>query len=98
MTIGDVGLTHHHQKKREVDINELKQEVEIDDHKIPLSECVARYQTSLENGLTRQQAKELLAKYGPNCLTPPKQTSEWVKFAAQLVGGFSLLLSIGAIL
>jgi len=98
MTIGDVGLTHHHAKKREVDINELKQEVDMDDHMIPLEECVQRYQTSLENGLTKQLAKELLAKYGPNQLTPPKQTSEWVKFAAQLFGGFSLLLWIGAIL
>lgn len=31
-------------------------------------------------------------------LTPPKTKSEWVKFAAQLFGGFSLLLWIGAIL
>ena len=54
MTIGDVGLTHHHAKKREIDINELKQEVEIDDHLIPLDECVERYQTSLTNGLTTQ--------------------------------------------
>ncbi|KAG9509361.1 Sodium/potassium-transporting ATPase subunit alpha [Fragariocoptes setiger] len=99
MTIGEVGLTGHHKNhKREVDINELKQEVTIDDHLISLDELLTRYQTNKETGLTREQAKQLLLKYGPNQLTPPKTTSEWVKFAAQLFGGFSLLLWIGAIL
>lgn len=35
---------------------------------------------------------------GPNALTPPKQTPEWVKFCKNLFGGFALLLWIGAIL
>ena len=35
---------------------------------------------------------------GPNELSPPKTTPEWVKFCKQLFGGFSLLLWIGAIL
>lgn len=65
---------------------------------IPLDELVTRYETHKENGLTKVQARDLLIKYGPNQLTPPKMTSEWVKFAGQLFGGFSLLLWIGAIL
>lgn len=39
-----------------------------------------------------------MARDGPNALTPPKKTPEWVKFCQQLFGGFALLLWIGAIL
>lgn len=49
-------------------------------------------------GLTPQKAAEVLARDGPNALTPPKMTPEWVKFCKQMFGGFSLLLWIGAIL
>ncbi|NXX67712.1 AT1A1 ATPase, partial [Spizella passerina] len=49
-------------------------------------------------GLTTARAEEILARDGPNALTPPPTTPEWVKFCKQLFGGFSLLLWIGAIL
>lgn len=49
-------------------------------------------------GLTNAKALEVLAREGPNVLTPPPTTPEWVKFCRQLFGGFSLLLWIGAIL
>lgn len=49
-------------------------------------------------GLTAQRAKEILERDGPNALTPPPTTPEWVKFCKLLFGGFSLLLWIGAIL
>jgi sodium/potassium-transporting ATPase subunit alpha len=52
----------------------------------------------LSQGLTPDRAKEVYARDGPNQLTPPKTTPEWVKFCKQLFGGFSLLLWIGAIL
>ena len=48
--------------------------------------------------MTTAQAKANLARDGPNALTPPKTTPEWVKFCKQLFGGFSMLLWIGAIL
>jgi sodium/potassium-transporting ATPase subunit alpha len=48
--------------------------------------------------LTSQQAKANLERDGPNCLTPPKTTPEWIKFCKQLFGGFSMLLWVGAIL
>ena len=35
---------------------------------------------------------------GPNELTPPKTTPEWLKFCKQLFGGFAMLLWIGAVL
>uniref|UniRef100_A0A8C8SNM3 Sodium/potassium-transporting ATPase subunit alpha n=1 Tax=Pelusios castaneus TaxID=367368 RepID=A0A8C8SNM3_9SAUR len=44
------------------------------------------------------KAQEILARDGPNALTPPPTTPEWVKFCRQLFGGFSILLWIGAIL
>lgn len=49
-------------------------------------------------GLTNAKAAEYLARDGPNALTPPPTTPEWVKFCRQLFGGFSILLWIGAIL
>lgn len=49
-------------------------------------------------GLTPARVQEILARDGPNSLTPPPTTPEWVKFCRQLFGGFSLLLWIGAIL
>ncbi|NXF27784.1 AT1A3 ATPase, partial [Rhodinocichla rosea] len=52
----------------------------------------------LFQGLTHSKAQEILARDGPNALTPPPTTPEWVKFCRQLFGGFSILLWIGAIL
>ncbi|CAB1351137.1 unnamed protein product, partial [Coregonus sp. 'balchen'] len=49
-------------------------------------------------GLTNAKAAEYLARDGPNALTPPPTTPEWVKFCRQLFGGFSILLWTGAIL
>merc|ERR1712117_528019 len=39
-----------------------------------------------------------LAEHGPNALTPPPTTPEWVKFCRCLFSGFSLLLWLGAVL
>lgn len=85
-------------KEAELNMNELKQEVNIDDHKISLEELCSRYSTNIETGLKQEQVPKQLELFGPNTLTPPPTTSEWTKFCAQLFGGFSLLLWIGAIL
>lgn len=58
----------------------------------------ALHSFSLPQGLTNAKAAEYLARDGPNALTPPPTTPEWVKFCRQLFGGFSILLWIGAIL
>ncbi|NXC03374.1 AT12A ATPase, partial [Bombycilla garrulus] len=47
-------------------------------------------------GLSSARAAEILARDGPNALTPPKATPEIVKFLKQMIGGFSILLWIGA--
>ena len=83
---------------KEVDIEELKKEVNLDDHMISIEELCERYATDCKLGLRANQVAESLEKYGRNTLTPPKQESEWKKFCAQLFGGFSMLLWIGAIL
>jgi sodium/potassium-transporting ATPase subunit alpha len=84
--------------KGKKDMNELKKELELDEHKVSFDELFARRKTSAEKGLTTAQAKEYLEKEGYNELTPPKTTPEWIKFCKQLFGGFSTLLWIGAIL
>ncbi|TFK04861.1 Sodium/potassium-transporting ATPase subunit alpha-1 [Platysternon megacephalum] len=85
-------------KEKKKDMDELKKEVSMDDHKLSLDELHRKYGTDLSRGLTTARAAEILARDGPNALTPPPTTPEWVKFCRQLFGGFSLLLWIGAVL
>ena len=49
-------------------------------------------------GLTPEHARFVMERDGPNELTPPKTTPEWLKFCKQLFGGFAMLLWIGAVL
>uniref|UniRef100_A0A5F8HAG9 Sodium/potassium-transporting ATPase subunit alpha n=1 Tax=Monodelphis domestica TaxID=13616 RepID=A0A5F8HAG9_MONDO len=85
-------------KQKEKELDELKKEVAMDDHKLSLDELGRKYQVDLSKGLTNQRAQDILARDGPNALTPPPTTPEWVKFCRQLFGGFSILLWIGALL
>ncbi|CAM4505279.1 unnamed protein product [Leuciscus chuanchicus] len=85
-------------KEKDKDMDELKKEVDLDDHKLSLDELNRKYGTDLNKGLSSARAKEILERDGPNALTPPPTTPEWVKFCKQLFGGFSTLLWIGAIL
>ncbi|XP_040859119.1 sodium/potassium-transporting ATPase subunit alpha-4 [Ochotona curzoniae] len=85
-------------KKRRKDLEELKKEVVLDDHKLTLEQLSAKYSVDLTKGHTPERARELLIQNGPNMLTPPPSTPKWVKFCKQLFGGFSLLLWTGSIL
>merc|ERR1712038_2186767 len=71
-------------KKEKKDLNELKQELEIDVHKVSVDELLKRFNTQVERGLTASQAEKNLAEYGRNELTPPPTTPEWVKFCQNL--------------
>ena len=51
-----------------------------------------------KQGLSIEKAAEVFERDGPNSLTPPPTTPEWVKFCRQLFGGFAMLLWIGSIL
>ncbi|XP_038623332.1 sodium/potassium-transporting ATPase subunit alpha-3 [Tachyglossus aculeatus] len=84
--------------KERKDLDDLKKEVAMTEHKMSVEEVCRKYNTDCVQGLTHSKAQEILARDGPNALTPPPTTPEWVKFCRQLFGGFSILLWIGAIL
>merc|ERR1712055_934293 len=84
--------------KEQAKLADLKQELELDVHKVPIEELCKRFKTEIESGLTDTQAKKSLEEYGPNALTPPPKTPEWVKFCQNLFSGFACLLWLGAIL
>jgi sodium/potassium-transporting ATPase subunit alpha len=98
VTPDDDGVKKKGKKGKKADMDELKQELTMDEHKIPITELYSRLNTDPNMGLSAEQARQILERDGPNELTPPKTTPEWLKFCKQLFGGFSLLLWIGAIL
>ena len=53
-------------------------ELEINEHKVPLDELVKRFNTDIKTGLTEEAARDGLSKYGPNTLKPP--VPKWRKF------------------
>jgi sodium/potassium-transporting ATPase subunit alpha len=79
-------------------LQDLKKELEVDVHKIPIEEVYRRFGTNPTTGLTPAQVKASQEKHGLNCLTPPPTTPEWVKFLKNLFGGFAMLLWLGAVL
>uniref|UniRef100_A0A8C1F6T8 Sodium/potassium-transporting ATPase subunit alpha n=1 Tax=Cyprinus carpio carpio TaxID=630221 RepID=A0A8C1F6T8_CYPCA len=83
-------------KKSKKDMEELKKEVELVRNYLQIHSFIHAF--SEFSGLTNFRAKEILDRDGPNALTPPVTTPEWVKFCRQLFGGFQTLLWIGAFL
>uniref|UniRef100_A0A8D1NFC2 Sodium/potassium-transporting ATPase subunit alpha n=1 Tax=Sus scrofa TaxID=9823 RepID=A0A8D1NFC2_PIG len=84
--------------KKKPQKEEPKKELDLDDHKLSNKELETKYGTNIITGLSSARAAELLARDGPNALTPPRETPEIIKFLKQMVGGFSILLWIGAVL
>ena len=56
------------------DIQSLKQELEMDVHRVEVSELCQRFKTDVNVGMTTEEAERGNEKYGPNALTPPPQT------------------------
>ena len=52
-------------------MDDLKKELEVDIHKIPLEDAFRRFGVNRATGLTSHQAKAGNEKHGLNCLTPP---------------------------
>ncbi|XP_077630825.1 potassium-transporting ATPase alpha chain 2 [Crocuta crocuta] len=92
------GLKNRFEPRKNHQKEELKKELDLDDHKLSIKELEEKYSTNIITGLSSTQAAALLAQNGPNALTPPKETPEIIKFLKQMVGGFSILLWVGAIL
>jgi len=85
-------------KNKKAKMDDLKKELEMTEHSDDLDSLCRQLETTVATGLTASIAARNLARDGPNALTPPKQTPEWVKFCKQLFGGFAMLLWIGAVL
>lgn len=85
-------------KDKKAKMDDLKKELEMTEHKLELSQLCRQLETDVVKGLTTAIAKRNYERDGPNALTPPKQTPEWVKFCKQLFGGFAMLLWVGAVL
>merc|ERR1712172_86100 len=92
------GTTMGRGGKKEKNLNELKQELEIDVHKVDVDVLCKRFNTNIEQGLTDSQAAKGLVEHGKNELTPPPTTPEWIKSCQCLFSGFAMLLWLGAFL
>merc|ERR1712142_451623 len=84
--------------KKGKNLNELKQELEIDVHRVSVDELCKRFNSNVGEGLTDDQVAKGIREYGLNQLTPPPTTPEWIKFCQNLFSGFACLLWLGAIL
>uniref|UniRef100_A0A2K6RIS7 Potassium-transporting ATPase alpha chain 1 n=1 Tax=Rhinopithecus roxellana TaxID=61622 RepID=A0A2K6RIS7_RHIRO len=82
--------------KRKEKLENMKKEMEINDHQLSVAELEQKYQTSATKGLSASLAAELLLRDGPNALRPPRGTPEYVKFARQLAGGLQCLMWVAA--
>jgi len=80
------------------DLSDAKAAAEYEEHKMAPFEMARKLKTNLEKGLSESDAAERLETNGPNRLTPPKKTPEWVKFLEEMTGFFSLLLWAGSAL
>ncbi|XP_012273632.1 sodium/potassium-transporting ATPase subunit alpha-2-like [Orussus abietinus] len=84
---------HVHKKKlNEEELDALHAEFETKDHTIPIRVLCQKLKTNLTRGLSEETAAEILLQDGPNSLTPPKVTPEWIKFLSCTFKGFAGLL------
>ncbi|KAM8927397.1 potassium-transporting ATPase alpha chain 2-like [Pelodytes ibericus] len=79
-------------------VENLKKELEMNDHTLTIKELESKYSVDIKQGLSTENGKELLQRDGLNKLTPPKGTPEIVKFMKLMVGGFSIVFWIGSVL
>jgi hypothetical protein len=94
---GDICKRNHFFSEKD-QLKDLKQELDVDMHLVDVDLLCKRYNTNVSTGKTTASAEAGIAQHGLNKLTPPPTTSEWIKFAKHLVGGFSILLWAGSIL
>ncbi|CAF1250221.1 unnamed protein product [Rotaria sordida] len=85
-------------EKEEDNLDNFKQGMEIDDHKLNLVDLYQRYNTDPKRGLSYSEAQKAFNRDGPNALSSSKIKPEWIKFCRHMFGYFEFLLWIGAIL
>lgn len=81
-------------KFTENEIRDLRQELSTNDHIIPLEKLCEKLQTDTVRGLREEEVESILLREGPNALTPPKVTPEYIKFIRCMFHGFAILLWI----
>lgn len=79
-------------------MEDLKQELQVTEHQLPIEELYKKLQTNPKTGLTSAQAKINFEREGPNQLTPPPSTPEWVIFVRNVFSYFGILLWVGSLL
>ncbi|PAA67335.1 hypothetical protein BOX15_Mlig006173g1 [Macrostomum lignano] len=84
--------------RKDRELNDLKKEIEIDDHKVPVAELMQRLGTDAESGLEESEAERRLELYGSNELTPPPTTPQWLRLLRCMTNMFANLLWIASIL
>ncbi|XP_075697041.1 LOW QUALITY PROTEIN: potassium-transporting ATPase alpha chain 1 [Rhinoderma darwinii] len=84
--------------KKKERLENMKKEMDINDHELSIEELEQKYQTSVTRGMKSSYAGEILIRDGPNELKPPKGTPEYVKFARQLAGGLQCLMWVAAVI
>ncbi|XP_073425979.1 potassium-transporting ATPase alpha chain 2-like isoform X2 [Dendrobates tinctorius] len=85
-------------KKNDKKVENLKKELEITEHKLSIDELQKKYSVDIKQGLSTAAAQEILARDGPNKLSPPKGIPEILKFLILMGGGFAIVFWIAAAL
>ncbi|XP_067009295.2 sodium/potassium-transporting ATPase subunit alpha-like [Anabrus simplex] len=82
----------------QLEIEELKHDVELIDHLLPWDLFYQKFDTHPVDGLTSRQAEINFIKYGPNELKPTEDIPKWLIFFKNFFGGFAIMLWIGGFL
>lgn len=80
------------------DGSELKAELEMWEHKVSVEELLDKLESDRTSGLSSEEAKVRLERYGPNVLTPPRSTPWYVQLLLQFTNFFAILLQIASLL
>lgn len=67
-------------------------EVDIKEHNMSIEECLNQFSVTIRDGLSNEQAREALAEYGKNTLTPADTEHPCCLLLHEMTGFFSLLL------
>ena len=71
---------------------DLKRNVEMTEHRIPIEDLIKDLGTDVDKGLTMTQYTAKAAQVGLNMLTPPAEMNIVLKFILSLTDFFSMLL------